>query len=136
MSQGWYVCECVWLLYLNLSPVKIKNRVSTEAVLESWHMLRGESCSHKRCFFSSKSFKLFKKESWHACSCIVLQIDISLPKFWLKTCPCTFMMILANLKGTDQPKTNILYCHHLIYLMSFKKKKKRFPFLCETQEMF
>lgn len=61
MSQGWYVCECVWLLYLNLSPVKIKNRVSTEAVLESWHMLRGESCSHKRCFFFFKEFQAFQE---------------------------------------------------------------------------
>lgn len=61
MSQGWYVCECVWLLYLNLSPVKIKNRVSTEAVLESWHMLRGESCSHKRCFFLQRVSSFSRK---------------------------------------------------------------------------
>ncbi len=60
----------MWLLYLNLSPVQIKNRVSTEAVLESWHMLRGESCSHKHeeCFF----FKEFQDFPERVMACMFL----------------------------------------------------------------
>lgn len=100
----------VWLLYLNLSPVQIKNTVSTEAVLESWHMLRGESRSHKHCFFSSKSFKLFMKELWRACACKVLWMNISRPKFWFKT-----SLFLLNLKAQFTPKQ--ICCHHLIALM-------------------
>lgn len=110
----------VWLLYLNLSPVQIKNTVSTEAVLESWHMLRGESRSHKHCFFFFKELQAFH-ERVVACMCLQSTLDEHKPAQIL----VQDLSFLAKLKGTVHPKTNMLSSFNRPHVI-----------LSGTQEMF